>query len=135
MSTQTASNEAVAKAAGLAVSGIVKVTNLFVNQAGPLPITRAFTSSGGTLVVFVSGSLSTSKPALLLVMNIDFDGNRIGTCQEWINVSSHISLVPVLLTVPTPPAGNHVIELSVGSGNTASDVNDYYNVTVIELGK
>jgi hypothetical protein len=135
MSTQTAPHDAIEKAAGLAVSGIVKVTNLFVNQAGPLPKTRAFGSSGGTLVVFVSGSLSTSKPSRLLVMNIDFDGNTIGTCQEWINVNSHMSLVPVLLTIPHPPAGNHVIELSVGSGDTASDLNDYYNVTVIELGQ
>src|SRR6267154_3242986 len=86
MSAQTAAPEAITQAAGLAVSGIVKVTNLFVNQAGPLPKTKAFTSSGGTLVIFVSGSLSTSNPALLLVMNIDFDGNRLGTCQEWINV-------------------------------------------------
>jgi hypothetical protein len=135
MSTQTAPHEAIEKAAGLAVSGIVRVTNLFVNQAGPLPKTRAFTSSGGTLAIFVSGSLSTGNPARLLVMNIDFDGIRIGTCQEWINVNSHISLVPVLLSVPTPAAGNHVIALSVGSGDTSTDQNDYYNVTVIELGK
>jgi hypothetical protein len=81
----------------------------------------------------VSGSLSTSSQPRLLVMNIEFDGKPIGTCQEWTNVNSHIPLVPVLLTVPKPPLGNHVLQLSVGSGNTNSDVNDYYNVTVIEL--
>lgn len=120
-------------AAGLAVSGITKVTSLFVNQPGPLPITKAFISSGGNLLVFVSGSLWTSHQPKLMVMNIALDGNKIGTCQEWSNVnSSHEALVPVLLTANSPAAGNHVIELTVASGDI-SDLNDYYNVTVVEF--
>ncbi|HET6843847.1 MAG TPA: hypothetical protein VFK06_19525 [Candidatus Angelobacter sp.] len=119
--------------AGLAVAGIVKVTSLLVNHPGPLPITKAFGSSGGNLLVFVSGSLWTSHQPKLLVMSIALDGNKIGTCQEWSNVNaSHEALVPVLLTVHNPPAGNHVIELTVASGDN-SDVNDYYNVTVVEF--
>lgn len=132
MNPQTATSQDVS--IGLAVSGIVKITNLFTNQPGPLPLTRAFTSSGGALLIFASGSLSTSNPARLLQMGIYLDGDLIANGQEWINVSSHISLIPVLLTVGSRAAGNHVIELRVVSGSTSSDLNDYYNVTVIETG-
>ena len=132
MSAQTATSPDVS--VGLAVSGIVKVTNLFINQPGPLPLTRAFTSSGGTLLVFVSGSLSTTSQPRLLQTGIYFDGDLIANCQEWSNVNSHLSLIPVLLTVANRPAGNHVIEITIVSGGTNSDVNDFYNVTVIELG-
>ena len=132
MNPQTATSQDVS--IGLAVSGIVKITNLFTNQPGPLPLTRAFTSSGGALLIFASGSLSTSNPARLLQMGIYLDGDLIANGQEWINVSSHISLIPVLLTVGSRATGNHVIELRVVSGSTSSDLNDYYNVTVIEMG-
>jgi hypothetical protein len=119
--------------AGLAAATVTKVTNLFVNQPGPLPLTRAFTSSGGPLLIFASGSLSTTSSPRLMQMRILFDGDQISTCQEWINVNSHGSLVPVFLTHVGAGLGNHVIELQVASGGTSSDLNDYYNVTIIEL--
>jgi hypothetical protein len=119
---------------GLAVQGISKITNVFSNQIGPLPLTGVFQSSGGSFLIFVSGSLSTSQKDTRMVMDIFLDTNKIGTAQEWTNPSgSHASLVPVLLTVPPQIVGNHVVELRVASANTNSDFNDFYNVTVIEL--
>jgi hypothetical protein len=132
MSAQTATSQDAS--AGVAVSGIVQVTNLFINEPGPLPLTRSFLSSGGALLIFASGSLSTSTSGTLLQMGVYLDGDLIANGQVWINVSSHTALIPVLLTVGPRPAGSHEIELRVVSGGTNSDANDYYTVNVIEIG-
>jgi hypothetical protein len=118
---------------GLTISGITKVTTVFVNAAGPLPLEKAFQSSGGSFLIFVSGSL-WSKSTQLMQVGIFLDGQQVQTCQQWANpTNTHMSLVPVLFTVPKQIAGNHVLGLRVLSGNTISDQNDYYNATVVEL--
>jgi hypothetical protein len=120
-------------ARGLAIGGVTKVTPVFVNHAGPLPLGKAFQSSGGSFLIFVSGSLWATTTGLMQ-MGIFLDGEQIQTCNEWANPqSTHLSLVPVLFTLPRQAAGNHVLELRIASGNTISDINDYYNATVVEL--
>jgi hypothetical protein len=118
---------------GLPIAGITKVTPVFVNHAGPLPLGKAFQSSGGSFLIFVSGSLwSNNNSSPLMQAGIYLDGEQVQTCQEFANsTGSHMSLVPVLFTTGKQPAGNHVIELRVLNG--ISDQNDYYNVTVVEL--
>lgn len=131
MSTQASAVEAIAKA-GLSIRTI---TNLFTNQPGPLPLEKKFASSGGTLIFFVSGSLFALQ-GTVMVMNISLDTDIIGNCQVAnASPSTYAALIPVLLTtVQNPPAGNHVIELTIGStANFASDVDCFFNVTVIEL--
>jgi len=65
-------------------------------------------------------------------MNILLNGNIIGTCVVYANeTNSHKTFVPVLLTVTGIPAGNHNIQLQ-GLFGTNGDLNDFYNVTVIE---
>jgi hypothetical protein len=118
---------------GQAISGVTKVTPIFVNAAGPLPLGKAFQSSGGSFLIFVSGSLRSATTSLMQ-LGIFLDGEQIQTCNEWANpTQTHLSLIPVLFTVPRRAAGNHVLELRVVSGNTVSDQNDYYNATVVEL--
>jgi hypothetical protein len=119
---------------GHAISGITKVTTIFVNQSGPLPVGKSFQSSGGSFLIFVSGSLWAATPNIGLKLGIFLDGTQILTCNEFANpAGTHLSLIPVLFTVPKQPAGNHVLELRTVSGGTNSDVNDFYNATVIEL--
>jgi hypothetical protein len=115
----------------LPISDITNVTPIFVNKAGPLPLGRRFQSSGGSFLIFVSGSLS-SNSTQLMQLGIFLDGEQVQTCQEWVNPTGiHMSLVPVLFTTDKQPAGNHVMELRVVNG--ISDINDYYNVTVVEF--
>jgi hypothetical protein len=118
---------------GLPVAGITKVTPVFVNHAGPLPLGKAFQSSGGSFLIFVSGSLYATRTQLMQ-LGIFLDGEQVQTCQQWANpTGTHMSLLPVLFTTGRQPAGNHVIELRLLSGNTVSDQNDYYNATIVEL--
>ena len=119
---------------GHAITGITKVTSVFVNQPGPLPLGKSFQSSGGSLLIFVSGSLWAATPNIGLKLGIILDGNQIQVCEEYANQAGvHLSLIPVLFTVPKQLAGNHVLELRTVSGGTNSDANDAYNATVIEL--
>jgi hypothetical protein len=119
---------------GQAVTGVTKVTSLFVNQPGPLPLGKSFQSSGGSFLIFVSGSLWAATPDIKLSMGIVFDGEQIQQCTETANpAATHLTMPPLLFTVPKQPAGNHVLELRVVSGGTNSDFNDFYNATVIEL--
>jgi hypothetical protein len=117
-------------------STVTKVTPLFVNSPGPLPLERAFQSSGGSFLIFVSGSVRASQVQLMQI-GIFLDGEQVQTSQEWTNnPNSHLSLVPVLFTVTDKDKiipGNHTLALRVLSGNTASDQNDYYNATIVEL--
>lgn len=123
----------IEKVKGMAISGVTKVTPVFVNHPGPAPLGKAFQSSGGSLLIFASGSLRATSTSLMQ-LGIFLDGQQIQSCQEWANPSEvHMSLIPVLFTVPPQPAGNHVLEFRVVSGNTISDQNDYYNATIVEL--
>jgi hypothetical protein len=119
---------------GHAISGVTKVTQVFVNQKGPLPLGKAFQSSGGSFLIFVSGSLWAATSNIMLSIGIFLDGQQIQTCSEFANpAGTHLAMVPVFFTVPKQPAGNHVLELRVVSGGTNSDSNDIYNATVVEL--
>jgi hypothetical protein len=119
---------------GQAITGVTKVTAVFVNHKGPLPLGKSFQSSGGSFLIFVSGSLWATTPNSMLQLGIFLDGEQIQTCNEFANpTGTHLSVVPVLFTVPRQAAGNHVLELRVVSGGTTSDTNDFYNATVVEL--
>jgi len=85
-------------------------------------------------VILVSGTLWATRPNPTVTMDILLDTHKIGSCKMWINPQGvHTTLPPVTLTVPQQLGGNHVLELKIESGNTSSDSNDFYNVTVIEL--
>jgi hypothetical protein len=133
MSTATAHN--IESIAGLQGS-VTKVTPLFVNSPGPLPLERAFQSSGGSFLIFTSGSLWSTK-VQLMQLGVFLDGEQVQTCQEWANVeNSHMSLVPVLFAVTDKNKiipGNHTLAFRILSGSTVSDQNDYYNATIVEL--
>lgn len=60
MSSNAISKEAALAIAGNPISfaGGANITNLYSNQPGPLPLTGYFTSSGGALLIFVSGCAS-----------------------------------------------------------------------------
>jgi hypothetical protein len=108
-----------------------KVTSVLDQKPGKLPVSGTFTSSGGTLVVFASGSGMRGDTGLM-GMNINLDGARIGASRVWSNVSNaHQAFVPLLLVVPGIAAGNHTVQLVHFDG--FSDGNDYYSVTVMEL--
>ena len=106
---------------------------LFAETSGALPITSAaFTTSGGTLMVFASGSGSSPVINNTIGMTVQLDGTSIGTASVASNeaLSHRVFVSSVLLT--TPAAGSHTISLQAQT-STITDNFDYFSVTTLEL--
>ena len=107
-----------------------KVMNL---KPGSLPVTSdTFNTSGGSLLIFVSGSVSYSGPAQI-GMNVLLDGVSIGTVQMGVNVYDvHTCMPSNMFYESSVSVGSHTIMLSP-IGDTYSDNNDLFNIMVMEL--
>jgi hypothetical protein len=106
---------------------------LVINQAGPLNISRSFSTGGGRLVIFASGSAFRTN-AGTIGMYVYLDGTQVGVVKGYTNESqSHKSLVSFPIVVAGIGAGSHTIELRPLATDVYMDGNDYFNVTVLEL--
>jgi len=107
--------------------------NQLLNQVqGPLPINVSFNSGGGTLVIMFDGSgWSTSGGNIGLF--IQLDGGTIGTTRTFTNEpNSHKTFTTNILVQGNVAGGAHTLTLGV-LANTLTDVNDWFNLTVLEL--
>ena len=109
--------------------------DLAVQVAGPLNTSVSFTANGGTLLVFVSGSGAAGGIAGTVGANILLDdGITVGSIQVVANQTlSHVAFVPQQFVLTGVAAGSHTLQLSALNANTHTDVNDYYDVSVLEL--
>jgi hypothetical protein len=100
------------------------------------PITGTYTSKGGTLILFASGS-GFSAAANKIGMTVSVEGAKKGTAWTYTNEpQSHKAFVPAALVVRNQPAGQLQIELDdTGYPNTKIDLNDNFRVTVMEIPK
>ena len=109
-------------------------TQLLNAAPGPLPLQAAYISRGGTLLVFASGSAWTRTQWATIGMNVVVDGTTVGTVKLATNeTNSHKAMVSNVIVVSGLAAGQHAILLVPMDANTVSDVNDYYDLTVVEL--
>jgi hypothetical protein len=100
--------------------------------AGPLPATgktAMFASSGGLLLVQVSGSAFAAS-AVALDLAIQFDGNVVGHLTVTTNEAFSHKAFPTRLFPVTAQAGNHTIGLIPGAA-TVTD-GDLFSVVVVE---
>jgi hypothetical protein len=112
--------------------GIIASTEVMANTPGALPLTANFTSQGGRLLVTVSGS-GYRAAAGTIGMTVSIDGTPIGDVKSFTNEpSSHKAFVARQFVVQTVAAGTHAILLEPLAG-TASDLNDYFTATILEL--
>jgi hypothetical protein len=122
---------------GMLYSPMWRATQVMNTKAGPLPVTSgSFTSGGGTIIIFASGSAWCNSTALMGVyIYLDWNtgtsswlGGMYRFCNE---IGSHktLTLNPIVTRV-TP--GTHTISL-VSNGWAVSDGNDYFNITVLEM--
>jgi hypothetical protein len=104
-----------------------------INANGPLNITNSFTTSGGRLVIAVSGSGYTTSAPASLGMNILLDGVVIDSCKIYDNPqNTHMAFVPKTIVKTGVAAGSHTLALQT-TGVTLSNTDDNYCVTVTEL--
>jgi hypothetical protein len=116
-----------------APAAITSITQVLTNQQGPLTTAGTFVSQGGILYMTVSGSAWSGSGAALVSVAVSVDGELVGTAQVYTNEGgSHRALIPVSLQLPQLAAGAHSVTLSAGPG-TATDTNDYFDVTVTEF--
>ncbi|EEF57835.1 FG-GAP repeat domain-containing protein [Pedosphaera parvula] len=108
-----------------------RLTSVISGQ-GALPLTGNFTSGGGTLMIFVSGSGYSPSAGALIGMDIVLDGNPIDSCFIFANPAvTHLAFVPITVRAGAL-AGAHTIKLVPRAGTT-TDGTDYFRVTVQEL--
>ena len=109
------------------------VTTVFNNAHGYLPISGTFTSYGGTLLIFVSGSGSLGcNRDNMIGIEVDLDEESIGNIMLFQDQPTRSSLIPNLLVKTGAANSSHSIKLS-NYGDTVNDDCDCFNVVVIEL--
>ncbi len=104
---------------------------------GGFPITGTYTSKGGTLILYASGSGFSGAANNKIGMTILVEGAKKGTAWTYTNeANSHKAFVPAALVVKNQPAGQLEIELNdTGYPQTTIDQNDNFRVTVLEIPK
>jgi hypothetical protein len=118
---------------GAITSPMFNVFEVFESRSGPLPFTSStFTTSGGTLLVFASGT-GFSTVGGTIGMSVRVDGVEQGQAKSFTNeLSSHKAFSALALVVGGIAAGSHTVTLAPLPG-TATDGNDVFNVTILEL--
>lgn len=103
---------------------------MILSQVGPLPITATFNSIGDSpMYLEVNGSVWTQNPNVMIGINIQIDGQAVGTAKIFSNGSStHRAVVPAYIQVNLSQ-GPHKLTLSAAS-NTVSDFNDLYTAVI-----
>ena len=123
----------------LAVTGTIKsskfkATTLMAARSGALPLSTVFTSSGGTLLLFASGSGFRNNGAGILGMMVRIDDMVMADVKAFTNeTGSHKAFPPSFSVVTSIGAGSHTLDLIPLDANTRTDFNDYFNVMVLEL--
>lgn len=120
-------------AKGYIVSPMWKITPVIQYEAGPLPKDSTFTSSGGILLIFASGSGFRSTPGNI-GMKIVIDNVSHGSTQVYTNeVGSHKTFVANSILLTGIKAGNHTIQLDRSNTVTLTDDNDRFELTILEF--
>jgi len=113
-------------------------STIVINQVGPLPITSgSFTTSGGTLLVYYSGSGYADFFGSLngmIGMTVAIDGGFIDNTAIYANnAGMHLAFVAKQWVLTGIPAGTHTISLTAMNAKTLSDSQDIYYVSVVEM--
>jgi len=110
-----------------------KVSQPMNNVPGGLPLQAPFVTGGGSLLVFVSGSGFSNLGQEAIGVQIRIDGVVQGLAQVFTNEgASHKSFTANATLVQNIFPGAHMLTL-VAFPNTATDFNDFFSVTILEL--
>ena len=103
---------------------------VIISQKGPLPISATFNSIGDSpMYLEINGSVWTSTANVMTGVNIDIDGQALGTAYIFSNgASTHRAVVPAYIQVKLAQ-GQHKLTLTTAA-NTTSDFNDYFTAVI-----
>lgn len=107
---------------------------IIFDGAGPLPQSATFNAPADGPVVFVlSGTTRTASAAGLTGISLSLDGNVIGNpAMCWANQdNNHMAMRTTFIPVEFLSFGEHTVELTNAYSITITDVNDYFQVTLL----
>lgn len=100
---------------------------------GPIPITFKFNSpvEGPATFVLSATAYAQSVGEIAVTLTLDV-GTPLGTARCWANqTSSHMSLITTFMPVELLKYKEHTMMLVSGATPTLTDVNDYFQVTLM----
>ena len=108
------------------------LTQTLISAVGPLPLSSTFAAEGdGEVLFYISGSAWSATAGSSISFTLYLDNTAIGTSVGFTNeTQSHKALVPIFIPA-TLSAGNHTVTLETESGETITDLNDNFTVTLI----
>jgi hypothetical protein len=106
-----------------------------INSIGPLPLASAsFNTSGGTLMLFYSGSGYSNLAGRMIGMIVKIDGNVVDQTGIYANAAlTHLAFVPKQWILGSIAAGTHTVSLETMNVNTFTDGGDIFEVMVTEM--
>jgi len=104
---------------------------VILSQKGALPLTATFNAPGDlTVVLEVNGSVWTQTANQMIGIQVQLDGQNLGTANIFSNAAStHRAVVPAYFTVPLKYGTPHKLVLSNATGTT-SDINDFFTAVI-----
>lgn len=108
-------------------------TMILIDQNGPLPLSAAFNvPSDGEITFLLSGTARTTNAAVLTGIVLSLDGNQIGSpAMCWANQNNnHIAMRTTAIVASGLSEGSHTVEITPMDGNTTTDVNDYFQLSL-----
>jgi hypothetical protein len=108
------------------------MSQVVINQAGPLPITMKLSwPSTETVLVAVSGSAWSQKPNSMMAVKLTIHSTTIGTLQLFANAAGTHLAFPTAFFAVNGEFGETSIVLTAVDGNTLTDQNDHFTVALI----
>lgn len=106
---------------------------VLLDEYGPLPVSANFQAPADGSVMFVlSGTAWTQRAPTLTEVNLLLDGQSIGSAMCYANQNaSHQALRITFIIFPNLTQGNHLLQIVPANGGTVTDVNDYFQVTIL----
>jgi hypothetical protein len=103
-----------------------------INQVGPLPLKGQFTAPlEGPALMVVTSSMWSTVANTLLQLSVTLDGTPIASGQLWSNGASTHRALPTLFISFNLTAGQHVVALTLAGNGVTSDLNDFFNASLI----
>jgi len=101
---------------------------VILSAQGPLPVKASFNAIGDfQMYIEVNGSVWSTSANQMLGIDIQLDGQKIGTAQIFSNgPSTHRAVVPAYVPVKLSYGQPHTLTLSAANSATTSDLNDTF---------
>lgn len=106
---------------------------VIIDTAGPFPKSATFQSPlEGPATFVLTATARTESSPLLTGVSLSLDGNVIGKAMCWANQNNnHIAMRSTFIPVERLSYAEHKIELTNAFSGTITDVNDYFQVTLL----